>query len=86
MPTLFRTYDVVIDTEQWHRLTAVVTRLIRCKIRIGFATNERKKMFTHAVDYNREQAEADSFFRLFEPLGVLPAQEPVTPFLTIPAD
>ena len=34
-----RRYDVIIDTEQWHRLSAIVARLIRSNVKIGFATN-----------------------------------------------
>lgn len=42
-------YDLVIDTEQWHRLSAVVARLCRPKMLIGFGTNERRRLFTHAI-------------------------------------
>jgi len=63
-------YDVVIDSEQWHRLSAVVARMIRSRIKIGFATNERRRMFTDAVDYSESTYEADSFFQLLEPLGI----------------
>src|ERR1035437_6472195 len=38
-------YDVVIDTEQWHRLSAVVARLTCPPITIGYATNERSRLF-----------------------------------------
>ena len=44
---LKNTYDVVIDTEQWHRLSAVIAHLTGAPIRIGFDTNERSKLFTH---------------------------------------
>jgi ADP-heptose:LPS heptosyltransferase len=40
-------YDVVIDTEQSHRLSAVVARFISASVKIGFDTNERRRMFTH---------------------------------------
>jgi ADP-heptose:LPS heptosyltransferase len=61
-------YDVVIDTEQWHRLSAVVARLIRGKIRIGFGTNERGRMFNCQVPYSHDEYEVVSFLRLLEPL------------------
>ena len=35
-------YDAVIDTEQWHRLSAVVARMTCAPLLIGFATNERR--------------------------------------------
>jgi len=57
-------YDAVIDTEQWHRLSAVIGFLTRANVRIGFGTNERKKLFTKAVDYNQDDYEALSFINL----------------------
>ena len=63
-------YDVVIDTEQWHRLSAVVSRLVRAPVKIGFATNERARLFTHAISYSHDDYEVASFLRLLEPLGI----------------
>jgi ADP-heptose:LPS heptosyltransferase len=40
--TIRKSYDVVIDSEQWHRLSAVAARMTRAPMSIGFATNERK--------------------------------------------
>jgi lipopolysaccharide heptosyltransferase II len=80
---LRRRYDVVIDTEQWHRLSAVVARLIRSSRKIGFGTNERKKLFTHAIPYAHEDYEADSFFHLVAPLGLTPPAALETPFIEI---
>ena len=57
-------YDVVIDTEQWHRLTAVVGFLTRAPVRIGFGTNEREKLFTKSVNYSQDDYEAISFINL----------------------
>jgi ADP-heptose:LPS heptosyltransferase len=67
---LVKPYDVIIDTEQWHRLSAVVCRLIRSRLKIGFATNDRNQMFTHSVDYDLDQYEVQSFLDLLKPLGV----------------
>jgi len=61
-------YDIVIDTEQWHRLSAVIGYLTRSPIRIGFDTNERKKLFTDRIPYSHEEYEVYSFFHLIEPL------------------
>lgn len=83
MTALRRRYDLVIDTEQWHRLSAVVARLIHSELKIGFATNERKRLFNIAVSYSQEDYEADSFLRLLEPLGV-GEQEVGYPFLDVP--
>jgi lipopolysaccharide heptosyltransferase II len=78
-------YDVVIDTEQWHRLSAVCTRLMRSQVTIGFGTNERKKLFTDVVDYCHEEYELNVFFDLLRPLGIKRPENIVTPFLKLPA-
>jgi lipopolysaccharide heptosyltransferase II len=77
-------YDVVIDTEQWHRLSAVVARLTKSVLSIGFATNERKKMFTNAVHYSHEDYEMDSFYHLLQPLGITESEIGKPPFLVVP--
>jgi lipopolysaccharide heptosyltransferase II len=77
-------YDVVIDTEQWHRLTAVVTRLIKSGTKIGYGTNERKKLYTHVVNYRHDRYELDSFYDLLQPLGIDRPDVLSVPFLTIP--
>lgn len=63
-------YDIVIDTEQWHRLSAVVARIVRAGIKIGFATNERRRLFTHPIPYEQDDYEVDSFMGLLTPLGI----------------
>ncbi len=84
---LRRSYDVVIDTEQWHRLSAVVARLVQAPVKIGFNTNERRRMFTHSIPYSHDDYEVDSFIRLLEPLGIdAGAVEMKAPFLHIPDD
>jgi lipopolysaccharide heptosyltransferase II len=62
--TLKRNYDVVIDSEQWHRLSAVFAYLTRAPIRVGFGTNDRSELFTHAVPYSHDQYEVFSFLDL----------------------
>lgn len=84
MAALRGRYDVVIDTEQWHRLSAVVARLAKAPVSIGFATNERSRLFTYHLPYSQEEYEAISFLNLLIPLGIdkhgaLPAS-----FLTVP--
>jgi len=63
-------YDAVIDTEQWHRLSAVVARMIRAPIKIGFDTNERRRMFTHGIRYDLVAYEPENFALLLKPLGM----------------
>jgi len=79
-------YDVVIDTEQWHRLSAVVARLVRSPIKIGFATNERRQMFTHGIAYSHDDYETESFLRLVSTLCIetTTTTDLAAPFLTIP--
>ncbi len=62
--TLKRNYDIVIDSEQWHRLSAVFAYLTRAPIRVGFGTNDRSELFTHAVPYSHDQYEVFSFLNL----------------------
>ncbi len=57
-------YDVVIDTEQWHRLSAVVCFLTGAKVRVGFATNERRRLLTDPVLYRQDDYEVISFMNL----------------------
>lgn len=79
-------YDAVIDTEQWHRLSAVVARLIRAPMLVGYATNERKRLFTHSIQYSNDDYEMESFFNILAPLGIEKPVQPPVPFLTIPED
>jgi len=76
-------YDVIIDTEQWHRLSSVVSRLTRSAMKIGFAANERKRLFTHALPYSHETYEIESFFSLLAPLGIT-SWDYTFPFLYVP--
>lgn len=71
------TYDAVIDTEQWYRLSAVVARLTRAPIVAGFGTNERRRMFNVAIDYSQHTHEATSFGMLFR--AVFPGLPDVLP-------
>jgi len=78
-------YDLVIDTEQWHRLSAVVARFTGTGFSIGFATNERSRLFTHTVPYRHDLYEAQSFLNLLAPLGMQIAFNPAVKFLELPA-
>lgn len=77
--------DLAIDTEQYHRLSAVVARLTGAKTLIGFATNERARLFHHAIPYSHDDYEAESFFHLLSPLGISPSPAMDVPFLSVPA-
>ncbi len=77
-------YDVVIDTEQWHRLSAVVTRIVGAPVKIGFNTNERRRMFTHGIRYDLSVYEPVNFLDLLEPLGVFCQRDIESVTLSIP--
>ncbi|MHB8058810.1 MAG: glycosyltransferase family 9 protein [Desulfuromonadaceae bacterium] len=81
---LFGKYDVVIDTEQWHRLSAVVARLVRAPLKIGFDTNERRRMFTNRIQYDQDAYETDNFMSLLKPLGIDCRHNTGSTALTIP--
>ncbi|MCG6553136.1 MAG: glycosyltransferase family 9 protein [Candidatus Magnetominusculus sp. LBB02] len=61
---LSNTYDAVIDTEQWHRLSAVAAYLTGAHVRIGFNTNDRGRLFTHKIPYSHDEYEGRSFLNL----------------------
>jgi ADP-heptose:LPS heptosyltransferase len=77
-------YDIVIDTEQWHRLSAVVTKLVNAPRTIGYATNERKKMFTDPIRYSQDDYEVMNFINLIAPITGDETFDEEMPFLTIP--
>lgn len=79
-------YDVIIDTEQWHHLSAIVARLIRAPVKIGFATNERARLFTHGIPYSHDDYEADSFLHLLAPLGITADTCPEGDWLRVPEE
>ncbi len=83
--TLKNKFDVIIDTEQWHRLSAVVARIISAPLKIGYDTNERRRMFTHPVPYSHDDHESVSFAHLLEPMGISAVSvEMDAPFLIVP--
>jgi ADP-heptose:LPS heptosyltransferase len=77
-------YDVVIDSEQWHRLSAVAAGMTRAKVLIGYDTNERKKLFTHRILYSHTDYEMDSFLNLLGPLISETKTDADRPFLVVP--
>lgn len=82
---LKKRYDIVIDTEQWHRLSAVTAYLTGAPLRIGFTTNERGKVFTHRIHYDENTYETLCFSRLIEPLlGQTPNSSASGPFVKSP--
>jgi lipopolysaccharide heptosyltransferase II len=70
IPALRSKPDLMIDTEQWHHLSALTGRLTGASVSIGYGTNDRGKLFHHAISYSHDDYELNSFFRLFTPLGI----------------
>lgn len=65
-----RSYDLAIDSEQFHNFSAVMVWLSGAPVRIGFKINPgRNPIYTHLVNYDLTGYEADEFMRLLEPLG-----------------
>ncbi len=52
---LFKPYDILIDTEQSHFLSAIIARLARAAIKAGFKTCSREKMYTLSVCYRHDR-------------------------------
>ena len=64
-------YDVALDSEQFHHISALMALLSRAPIRIGFKINPgRNPLYTHLITYDLEGWEAAQFMRLLAPLGV----------------
>jgi lipopolysaccharide heptosyltransferase II len=61
-------YDIVIDTEQTHFLSAILTYLTGAPVRCGFDTQGRGGLFTHRVHYSDQIYEVHSFLSLFRAL------------------
>lgn len=78
-------YDVVIDSEQWHRLSAVVAWMTRASISIGYGTNDREKLFTCSIPYSHDDYEVHSFLNLLTPLTGPLSVDLDKPFLYVPS-
>jgi len=60
-------YDAVIDTEQWHYLSAITAYFLKPKISSGFATRERRtKLYNYRVNYEMNGYELDNLKNLFK--------------------
>ena len=84
LKAISKRYDAVVDTEQWHYLSACLARLVRAGARIGYATNDRKKLFSHAIPYSQDHHEIKNFFCLFEQMDSTLPHHDASPFLQLP--
>lgn len=67
-------YDVIVDTEQSHFLSAVICRLNCRALTAGYGGNGREKMFHQVISYRKDMYEADMFLALFRSVFELPAR------------
>lgn len=68
-------YSLVIDTEQFHHLSAITALLTAAPLRIGFNLAPRRNpLYTHPVHYRGDAPEDQQFLRLLTHLGIDPSQ------------
>jgi lipopolysaccharide heptosyltransferase II len=66
-----RTYDMAIDTEQFHNSSSIIAFLSRAPVRIGFKINpHRNLLYTNLVNYSLDGYEGRQFARLLEAAGI----------------
>jgi ADP-heptose:LPS heptosyltransferase len=64
-------YDVVVDTEQWHYLSAITAYFLHVPCKAGFSTRPwRTRLFDVRVPYDQDEYELTCFTRLFGFLGI----------------
>ncbi|MBF0386745.1 MAG: glycosyltransferase family 9 protein [Candidatus Omnitrophica bacterium] len=69
-------YDLVIDTEQWHYLSAVVAYSTKASVKAGFSTRPlRTRLFNLTAGYDVNAPELQNFTALF---GLIFALDPLT--------
>jgi len=78
-------YDIVIDTEQWYRFSALIAFLTRAPVRIGFDTNTRRRMFNRLVAYRQGDYEGESFLQLAREISEK-VPDISSPFISIPEE
>lgn len=80
-------YDVVIDTEQYHYLSAVIAYLVKAPVKVGFDTRGRGGLFTHRVHYDDQTYEVFSFLDLSRAVtGRSATFDPDAPFFPVRED
>jgi len=79
-------FGVVIDSEQSHYLSALVARVARSQVKIGYATNARRKCFHFQIPYQQATYEMESFDQLLAPFAGGEVDRPEGPFLKLEAE
>lgn len=65
-------YDIAVDTEQSHFMTAGLMRTVIARIRVGFQVNAREKLYDISLPYAQDSYEAEMFWELFQSVFQLP--------------
>lgn len=65
-------YSIIIDTEQWSRISPIIIALLKYDFSVGFKTEGQYKhfMFNRVINHSREKHELDTFMDLLQPLFV----------------
>jgi len=65
-------YDVVIDAEQWPRISVMMFALTKYDYAIGFSTENQYRhfLFNSVVTHTKTRHELEDFLALLEPLGI----------------
>ena len=64
-------YDLIIDTEQSHYLSAIITKFLRADLKAGFKVNNRQKIYDISIPYHHDVYEARMFWNLiFQTLNI----------------
>jgi ADP-heptose:LPS heptosyltransferase len=64
-----KSYDAVVDTEQWHLFSAIMAYFTKTSFRIGYSSRDlRTKLFNKTIPYEQHAHELENFQRLFNEL------------------
>ena len=78
---LLKKFDLIIDTEQSHFLSAIITRILHAQWRCGFASNQRVDLFNCAAGYDQNTYEVESFLHLMKTVGIRTPVHLKSPFI-----
>lgn len=70
--------DVLIDTSQWPKLSALYSLFINAQFKIGFKTPSQYRHFGYdaVVDHSNTVHELENFRNLLKPLGIISQENP----------
>jgi ADP-heptose:LPS heptosyltransferase len=65
-------YELLIDAEQWSRINAILTVLLKKRFSIGFKFEKQFKHFYYdaIADYSKDKHIVENFLSLLEPIGI----------------